>query len=180
MLFNVAQLLKETSGSARAYTVDEAVEPIGETQVDCVNGVVKLMKTHHGIWLSAALNVNAVSTCGRCLEEYSQPLHLAIEEEYFPIIDPLTGTRPVELDESGNHFEIDERNILDLTEAVRQYSELNVPMKPICQEDCRGICLYCGVNLNHEPCRCDSPADETRMSALLKLALGQDKTENHS
>jgi uncharacterized protein len=47
-------------------------------------------------------------------------------------------------DEPGA-FTIDRNNILDLEEAVRQYSTLAIPMKPLCREDCPGLCPVCGA-----------------------------------
>jgi len=41
-------------------------------------------------------------------------------------------------DEAGC-FTIDEHQVIDLTEAVRQYALMAVPMKPLCREDCAGL-----------------------------------------
>ena len=53
----------------------------------------------------------------------------------------------------------DERHILDLSEAVRQYAIIGVPMKVLCREECAGLCMVCGKNLNEGSCYCKS---ETR------------------
>jgi uncharacterized protein len=75
--------------------------------------------------------------CARCLDIYSQPLTLNIEEEFFPTLDMYGGyiTPP---DEEDDSFTIDEHQILDLTEAIRQYTLLAIPMKPLCREECSG------------------------------------------
>jgi len=67
-------------------------------------------------------------------------LELNIEEEFYPISDVTTGSmldEPAEIDD----FIIDEHLILDLSEAVRQYALLAIPMKPLCRADCQGIKL---------------------------------------
>jgi uncharacterized protein len=46
---------------------------------------------------------------------------------------------------------------------------LSVPMKVICRSDCRGLCASCGVNLNHEDCRCETHAMDPRMAPLARL-----------
>ena len=44
-------------------------------------------------------------------------------------------------------------DIVDITDDVRQEIILAYPMVPVCQPDCKGLCLTCGQNLNHGPCR---------------------------
>ena len=45
---------------------------------------------------------------------------------------------------------------IDLNEEIRQETLLNLPQKILCREDCKGLCLGCGVNLNTEACQCKS------------------------
>src|SRR5579885_2513888 len=46
---------------------------------------------------------------------------------------------------------------------------LALPMKVICQRDCRGLCPNCGANLNHEECRCETHSLDPRMAPLARL-----------
>jgi hypothetical protein len=46
---------------------------------------------------------------------------------------------------------------------------LALPLKVICQSDCRGLCPSCGANLNHEECRCETHATDPRMAPLARL-----------
>lgn len=174
MYLNVSQLLKETSGSSRTYEVDESLTLIDNGGVSHVVGTVRLLRTDKGIWVSAVLDSEVVCTCSRCLNDFEQPVHTAIEEETFPKVDIATGTRlnPTDGDEN---FCIDSDHILDMREAVRQYFELVVPMKPMCREDCAGICSTCGANLNATRCACDNTPIDRRWSALLDLAVASDK-----
>ena len=45
----------------------------------------------------------------------------------------------------------------------------DLPIKAICQSDCRGLCPNCGANLNHEECRCETHATDPRMAPLARL-----------
>jgi uncharacterized protein len=65
-------------------------------------------------------------------------LTLNIEEEDFPMTDVNTGVPLPEMEEPG-YFVIDEHLILDLSEAVRQYALMAIPMKPLCRPECPGI-----------------------------------------
>ena len=68
-------------------------------------------------------------------------------------------------------FTIDEHNILDLGEAIRQYSVMATPAKPLCKEDCAGLCPTCGANLNNGTCGCPPQPVDHRWDALRKLAV---------
>jgi uncharacterized protein len=163
---NVAQLLKEPVGSTRAYEVDDAVKITDGDRP--VKGQVNLIRTNRGILLKSALNTEMELTCSRCLTQFIYPLSLEIEEEYFPTIDILTGAPVTTPDEPGA-FTIDQNNILDLTEAIRQYTLLSIPMKPLCQTDCAGLCPTCGTNLNEEQCQCLPKPVDPRWAKLDRL-----------
>ena len=58
--------------------------------------------------------------------------------------------------------------LVALKELVLSDLLLNLPMKHLCREDCKGLCPGCGVNLNREPCRCKKQVDP-RWAALEQL-----------
>ncbi len=165
---NVSQQLKSAVGSIRNYSVDDMVNIIDSNRL--VQGEVGLMRTDRSILVKSTLHTDVELPCSRCLSSFSCPLTLNIEEEYFPTTDVVTGASLPLPDEPG-YFTIDEHNILDLTEAIRQYALLTIPMKPLCREDCAGLCPTCGCNLNQAICNCPSKPVDTRWSELSKLVL---------
>jgi uncharacterized protein len=60
-------------------------------------------------------------------------------------------------------------NMLDMTEMFRQDILLAMPIKPICSEECKGLCPSCGRNLNEGPCGCPPDAGESAFAALAAL-----------
>ncbi len=148
---NVAQLLKSLIGTTRTYEVEETVEIAGVDRL--VHGEVELTRSDKSILVHAVLHVQVELECGRCLTKFQSPLTLDIQEEYLPKINIYTG-EAMPAPEDREAFVIDERNILDLLEAVRQYASLAVPMKPLCKPDCAGLCPSCGHNLNQGTCDC--------------------------
>ena len=151
MQVNVAQLLKAPIGTTRDYEVDEAADIDDSSHP--VKGKVQLTRTNRGILVRGTINTEAKVTCGRCLNEFNCPLTLKIVEEYFPTIDVISGAPAALPDEPGS-FTIDERHILDLIEAIRQYAIMAIPMKPLCRRDCAGLCPTCGYDLNKGSCGC--------------------------
>ena len=173
MYLNVSQLLRESSGANRSYQVDEPFTLAEGTKAKA-RGTVRLLRTDRGIWVSGALESEAVVSCSRCLRDHTQPVHMLIEEEFFPSWDggPAAGTAgDLSVDERSR---IDENHVLDLSDTVRQFYSLGVPMQPVCRWDCAGICLTCGVNLNETPCGCDAAPRDPRWGALLELASSID------
>ncbi len=168
MRINVSQQLKSSIGSIRNYEVNEVVNIAGGDSM--VEGKVTLVRTDRGILARATLHTEVGVTCSRCLSLFDCPLMLNIAEEYFPITDVVSGTS-LSLPEEPGCFTIDEHHVLDLTEAIRQYALLAIPMKPLCGEDCAGLCPTCGYNLNQGPCGCLPQEADPRWSKLNKLAL---------
>lgn len=161
MQINVVQLLKDSIGSSRNYQVDE-LDPVGRP----VQGDIVLLRTDRGILVRARLTATVEAACSRCLAYFDYPVKLQIEEEYFPTVDLATGAA-LPLPEELGAFTIDDTHILDLAEAVRQYSVLAVPIKPLCRPDCAGLCPQCGYNLNRGPCHCPPPPRDPRWATLL-------------
>ena len=173
MQYNVAQLLKEPTGSSRSYQLDEILGGV-EGFANRLSGSVRLLKTHQGVLVVGGLDVDAILVCGRCLSEYPLNLSLSFEEEFFPTVDVNTGTS-VPVPDGSEEVLIDKSHTLDLTEVVRQYIITNLPMKPLCRTECAGLCQHCGANLNLRECRCGKPPSDPRWGGLAGLLLqGQD------
>ena len=59
-----------------------------------------------------------------------------------------------------------EENSIDTDALINHEILIHFPMKVLCREDCRGICLKCGKNLNHGECGCDRVSPDPRMAAI--------------
>jgi uncharacterized protein len=159
MQTNVSGLLKSSIGATRNYRVSDTVNISGSDSL--VQGDVSLVRTNRGILVKATIHTGVEVSCGRCLNLFRAPLTLEIEEEYFPVINIESGI-PQSLPDEPGCFTINGQHILDLTEAVRQYALLAIPMKLLCREDCAGLCPTCGHDLNKGPCQCSSQEIEHR------------------
>ena len=177
MEINVAQLLKSSIGTEREYEISGNIDILGDGTFCSVDGKVNLVRTDRGILARGLLVTGVGLTCGRCLSPFRCPLTINIEEEYFPTIDIITGARLTQPDEP-EHFTIDERHILDLTEAVRQAAVLAMPMKPLCSPECAGLCPGCGQNLNLGPCQCPPSQGDERWAVLQTLPLSDKEKGN--
>lgn len=166
MLFNLAQLLKEPIGAERAYTLAERPQPHEAGQPALVEGRVRFMRTDKGIWAHGALRVLIAGACSRCLGPVGLPLTFELDEEYLPLVDVATGLPIADAGTETETFRLDEKHNLDLREAVRQYTLAGAPMKPLCKDDCRGLCQDCGANLNERDCGCADKRNDSRLQVL--------------
>lgn len=148
---NVAQLLKEPIGATRRIDIDDVVGG-GEEAIQ-VWGELEFIRTNRSILVEGVLDARSKATCSRCLSLFDCQLSFHVEEEYFPTVDVVSGVY-LPLPEEPGAFTIDASHILDLSEAVRQHTLLTMPLKPLCQPDCAGLCPSCGHNLNEGKCSC--------------------------
>ena len=86
----------------------------------------------------------------RCAEPVSGELHIAVRERFAD--DPLAGSSDEEL------YPINDDTI-DLAPLVRDAVVLELPMAPLCRDDCAGLCPQCGANRNEGDCGCVAPRD---------------------
>jgi uncharacterized protein len=168
MQINVSQLLQEPVGSTREYDINANDEIIDDGKEYNIRGKCQLMRTQRSILVKCALDAEVELTCSRCLSRFGHPLKIKFEEEYLPTVDIHSGA-PLPAPEEPSAFTIDERHTLDITEAIRQYSLMAVPMKALCGEDCAGLCQRCGQNLNQGKCDCPAEEIDPRWSKLTRL-----------
>ena len=106
--------------------------------------------------------------CSRCLEPFRFPVDLAFDQRYLPQSEASADQETeVEEDDLETSFYRDEE--IDLNELLREQFYLALPMKPLCREDCRGLCPQCGTNLNTGTCDCGPGWEDPRFAALKQL-----------
>lgn len=98
-------------------------------------------------------------SCDRCLTE--MPMTMTIDFEHY-VVSPETESGAEDADENGfmDGYQMDVEALV--------YGEIlvNWPSKILCRQDCRGICLKCGQNLNLADCGCDTFVPDPRMAAI--------------
>jgi uncharacterized protein len=166
LVYNVSGLVKEPVGSTREYEVDEDV-PVdhGDRRL---TGRTRMLRTDGGVLVSAQLDGVERGECSRCAREVETPLRIVFDEEFFSTVDAHTGAALPAPDEP-DAFRIDEQQLVDLDEAVRQWWTASIPMQVLCRPDCKGLCIRCGKDLNEGPCGCGPEQDE-RWAALAELS----------
>jgi uncharacterized metal-binding protein YceD (DUF177 family) len=178
MRFDVTALLRAPVGSVQTFRLAEELgPPAADGFAEEMEGDVSLLRTSEGILTTAHLQVKVADCCCRCLKPVSIPLEVDFQEEYLPTVDADTGSRLAVI-EDGDGFLIDDRQVLDLSEAVRQYRLAVQPIQALCRTDCKGLCASCGEDLNYGPCSCDAAAIEPPMHTVARVTASKPKAND--
>ncbi|MDO8588544.1 MAG: DUF177 domain-containing protein [Armatimonadota bacterium] len=164
-LSEIARIL----GKRYHYDVDET--PIRDETIVCtepMRGEIDFSNTGSLIVARGQFSTTVQLECGRCLETFTLPVLSHIDEQ-FDIHAPAGLAEPepaAETEEEEEPESLFVENMLDLTELIRQNIILATPIRPLCDEACKGICPSCGQNLNEAQCGCETKPE----SPLSKLS----------
>lgn len=167
MKINIAPLRKDL-GRTQTFSFKTSAGQLGlDGQDDVWSGsiLVEGGVTNKGTIyeVNGIINATMSQNCGRCLEAMSITLAIPFAEEYREVdsVDFNESSEP-----EFNYFNSDEINITDL---VRENILLAEPLKPVCSENCRGLCPECGANLNINTCGRNPCKTDPRLAVLEKL-----------
>ena len=151
--------------------LQEADLPIvinNDAKPDIAHVFIKILRFGRRVLVEGSVKLSAALTCGRCLKETLLPLDLAFSEEYIPAedagkdIDRELKSREMDLGYYSN-------DQLDINEIVKEQVLLSVPMKPLCRNDCAGLCPVCGKDLNEGACNCRKEELDPRLAPLAQF-----------
>ncbi|HOC45425.1 MAG: DUF177 domain-containing protein [Syntrophorhabdaceae bacterium] len=131
-------------------------QQMGDTDLKLLKPVtyeLTVAKFDDTVAIDGPVNVAARLECGRCLEEFDIELALTLSIKLVPGTE-LTQSPEKELhgeDLDVYYYEGDE---IDIDPFVYEEVMLNIPVRPLCSEACKGICPQCGKNRNTEKCDC--------------------------
>ena len=123
------------------------VELIGVPAGADVQLRLRLESVMEGVLVSGEIEAPLVGSCARCLEPIEDTLTLDVQELY--AYEGSTTDATSEEDE----VRLVEGDFLDLEPLVRDTVVLSLPLSPVCDEDCGGLCVDCGQRID------DLPAD---------------------
>jgi len=106
--------------------------------------------------------------CDRCLAPMDVPVDGSFDLIYLPL-NSLNETDELILKRNELDFSFYKDDRIDLDELVREQIQLSLPMSSLCREDCKGLCVRCGKDLNAGPCNCTDEEVDPRWKALLDL-----------
>ncbi|MGA9056490.1 MAG: DUF177 domain-containing protein [Terriglobia bacterium] len=128
-----------------------------------VDAVAELVGSE--IRIRGRLGTRLEACCDRCLGSVAIPVEQEFDLFYRPVWT-IAREEEVELPEDELGVGFFSGDGIELADVVTEQVILAVPMKVVCQTDCRGLCPVCGANLNFEKCGCLSAKENSPFSSL--------------
>jgi uncharacterized protein len=147
--------------------LEEKISIEGFSVSSPVKAELAVNKTANEVMVTGSVSVELEVECSRCLKGLRQAQDLPVSVVYHPAEEIGSEKHELHDDEMDMGFYTGEE--LDLQELITEQILLNVQMKPLCNEDCKGICPKCGIDLNISTCNCVHKEIDPRLEVLKKL-----------
>ena len=112
--------------------------------------------------------------CSRCLEKFYFP----VRTKFTYVLIPAESTGEEvekELTHEDFNFGFYRDNVIELDQIVVEQIILQIPVKPLCKDTCRGLCPVCGVNLNTEKCNHQTKIIDSPFAVLKNLKVKKER-----
>lgn len=116
-----------------------------------------------GLTVEGDFKAKTEVTCSRCLKPFMYPVEFEFMEYYAK--DP-------QQDEGVYEYTGD---IITLDTMLQDNVIMNLPMRFLCKESCKGLCTVCGKNLNEGKCGCETKETDSRLQGLAGFNTGVPK-----
>jgi uncharacterized protein len=157
---NVGFLVNSPIGISRIFDFEAESLPVGEDLVLAdFSGTAKISRTPQGLLVQGDFQGTIPLECVRCLSKFTQRMHWDFTELYAFKRENVT--------DSGLMMPEDAH--IDLQPLMREYALLEIPIKPLCRPDCKGLCTECGENRNEVDCGHMNNRGDTSFSKLDEL-----------
>lgn len=154
---NVGFVVAQSAGFSRDFPFEiPHINLPPDLHLNNLVGTVRVTRTPQGILLQADFHTRTELECVRCLTSFQQALDINFTELYAFSQRYVT--------DSG--LLMPETGIIDLNPVLREYAVLEIPMRPLCKPDCKGLCPICGNNLNESTCNHEGDSGDPRLASL--------------
>jgi len=160
LTFDISSLLKAPLGESITRDIDTGPKVLDDLEVDYLRGSVQILRVDEGLFVEGTVETQLRLECVRCLEPFAFPVTLELAELFRM---PGSDADPDTL------YAVTDDGEIDLGPLIREHAWLAIPMKHLCDPECRGLCPHCGVNLNAEKCECEEIHVDPRLAPLKEL-----------
>jgi uncharacterized protein len=168
LLLNLSKIRTAQDRIEQVYRPDQ-FEPDEDFRVaGPVSLAFDVFKDKQAFRLAGRVQTTIELKCSRCLEPFTMPVDQEFDLRYQPhATNAGEGEREIEEDDLTTAFY--ENDEIDLGQLMHEQFVLSLPMKPLCEEACKGLCPECGTNLNRGTCDCKPVWEDPRLAALREL-----------
>ena len=164
LVLDTQHLGRHAGGMKQVRTTVDAPDGIGTVVIGVPPGSpvaldLRLESVVEGVLVTGTATVHVRGECVRCLTEISDTLEVEVQELFVHPESEAT-------EEEASRLEDD---LVDLEPLLRDGVVLDLPFQPLCREDCLGLCVECGANLNDDPDHSHEAAVDPRWEKLRRL-----------
>lgn len=123
------------------------------------------------LFFSGVLSAQVRAVCARCAEEFDAPSRREFRFVLAPKVVGEQGRGDLSADDL--EFSTYAGDEVDVSPLVREQLVLALPTRPLCREDCQGLCPVCGVNRNITACNCSTQSPDPRLAFLRSLKVSR-------
>ena len=133
---------------AENFALDKDIKILGNSDIELV-----ILKSGDKLLVEGIIHFAAEISCAICGEKFVKEYYEPIKSEYIRQIPKISAKTLLLSSDEVSRFYF-QGETLDLLPLLHDTILLAIPLAPTCQEECKGICPGCGVNLNLESCQC--------------------------
>ena len=150
---------------AEAFAPDEDFRVVAPVGLEA-----EIRKDAQKVRLVGRLTAELEAECGRCLEPFRIPIDAPLDLLFLPESEQVKAdVKDLEVQDADTAVSFYKDDVLDVGAMIREQFYLALPMKPLCKQDCKGLCPTCGINRNRETCQCEATWVDPRMEPLRRL-----------
>ncbi len=156
---NVGFIIHEEVGYSHEVPFDLAKVKIEDLELQNLTGSVSIGRTPQGLVIQGKFSAETKLECVRCLKEFTYPLQWEFTELYAFTKKSISESELLVPDDAQ----------IDLAPLIREYALLEIPINPLHDPACKGLCIECGQDLNIKDCGHSQDRDESPFADLKKL-----------
>jgi len=142
------------------YSIDEPLTFTGHA-----------IRSGEDIYVKGRLQGAVTSECGRCLKTFAMQIDLPVDSVFVPQREDTQDED--EMFEPESNVSYYDGDSIDLLRELKDTILVNLPIKPVCRPDCKGLCPQCGTDLNKGSCRCEDRKGPSPFDKLKNLRLNR-------
>lgn len=156
---NVGFIIHEEVGYSHEIPFELEKAKLDDLQLQNLIGSVTIDRTPQGLFVQGKFSADTILECVRCLKEFTYPLEWQFSELY--------AFKQKDVSESG--LILPEDAHIDLAPLLRDYALLEIPINPLHDPNCKGLCIECGQDLNIRDCGHTQDLNDSPFADLKKL-----------
>ncbi len=167
MIIDESRIDKKGIRVSDTYTPDDRLLLDGESFFRKeLSFSISMLRDSDKIKVAGSFKTDISVRCVKCLEHFDFNINSKFDSILFPL--SLADFSYASLKEEEMEYIFYSNGKIDIEKLIIEQVNLNIPLRVVCSDNCKGLCSMCGTNMNYEKCKCNSSIDEINVFNNLK------------